>query len=110
MDGCETMWVLRSGAGTSVRTSAFNCFLSSQCRYTLLPVYMYYLFEYIHVVEDLEHTVTNLYHLDELTIYFQRLNYFATKYDVSNSYIFSSMLLIVYILHLVIIYCILYYV
>lgn len=85
------MWVLGTGAGTSTRTSAFNCHLSSQLRYTLLPVYMYSLFEHIYVVEDLEHMVIYFYHLDELPIYFQSLNYFTiipTEYDASNSYIF----------------------
>ena len=75
------------------KDSAFNCYLSSQLRYTLLPVYMYSLFEYIHVVEDLENMVIYFYHFDELPIYFQSLNYFTiipTKYDVSNSYIFFN--------------------
>lgn len=103
MDGCETMWVLGTGAGTSARTRAFNCYLSSPLRHMLLPVYMYSLFEYILVVEDLEHMATYFCHLDELTIYFQSLNYFAiipTKYDVFHSYIFSFMHVAVYILRL----------
>lgn len=112
MDGCETMWVLGTGAGTSARTSAFNCYLSSPLRHTLLAAYMYSLFEYILVVEDLEHMATYFCHLDELTFYFQSLNYFAiipTEYDVFHSYIFHPCMLLFIFYIWIIIYYILYY-